>query len=246
MTLLWLLWSPPPTFGDLQRLATHEELLEVSGQFSALVLFLGHGNKGQIADINSTFAKVDGVVERLHSRYGQDRWAAVFGGDPYDSDRPDIAHILKYLKEVHSVTIFAIQSDIVIDWGGVDGYIDYVRYIPTVKVPIANGNGENKTTVHWGGFIDGAPAGPTGIYLGRDFIERPNPILKEVVVVGGGPIALDEVKFAYQNGVHIEYIRTPTRFPKVNGPFGSVDKWFQSLREDDPLVHRCNDLLKNR
>ncbi|MBU0745050.1 MAG: hypothetical protein KKE11_06790 [Gammaproteobacteria bacterium] len=218
------------------ELRSDSELMNTIRHYSAAILFVGNGAKSQYADINSTLSKVDAVVSNLNSLYGEGRWIAVFGGDAYVADKPDIAHIVRYLKEVQGVPVLAVQSDVVVGWGGVDKYIDYVRYIPTVRVPVLDLHGkpvfendEVKTNILWGGFIDGKPAGPTGTYLGDAFINEVNPVIKMVVAIGGGPITLEEIQYAYEHGVDIEYVRSEARYPEVNGLYGPVDSWVGSI-----------------
>ncbi len=94
----------------------------------------------------------------MNSSYGVGGWVAVFGGDNFNAEKPDIAAVMKYLKDRHGISLLAIQSDIVIQWGGVDKHIDYVRYIPTVQLPVLDDqghqvveNGKPKFKTHWGG-----------------------------------------------------------------------------------------------
>ena len=191
------------------------------------------------------------MVAQFDAKYGNGKWVAVFGGDNFNAEKPDIAYAMKYLSEKHSVPVFAIQSDVVIPWGGVDAYVNYVHYVPTVHVPALDvlGNpeldeaGKAKTKIHWGGFIDGKPAGPTGVYLGYQFVGGPKPVLKEVVAIGSGPIGAAEVKYASSLGVPVTYLRTEARFPDVNGPFGSLDQWALEGQTKATPAHPCPDTL---
>jgi hypothetical protein len=237
--------------GDQVVLETDTALKRLMKTYSNGVLFLGHGSKGQFKDLRKVFDDIDRVVERENELYGKGKWLAVFGGDGYNPDSPDIAHVLKYLKERHDIPVLAIQSDVVIGWGGVDKYIDYVRYIPTTSVSVVDEggkpvleNGKMKMRTVWGGFLDGKPAGPTGTYLGPEFLAGKRPFLREVVAFGGGPIALQEAQYAYKNGVPVRYIRTEVRFPEVNGPYGSLENWVNDLQvKGNALKTPCPELL---
>jgi hypothetical protein len=222
----------------IQRTSRQVELKSTNGlmttarKYKAGILFLGHGSKGQFKDVAATLKEIDRTVAELDKQYGKGQWFAVFGGDGFNAEKPDIAHVMKHLKDAHGVPIMAIQSDVVVGWGGVDKYIDYVHYVPTHQIPQFDASGapvmdggKQKTKIHWVGLIDGVPKGPTATYLGAGFVDGANPILKGVVVAGGGPITLDEVRYAHDHGVPVHYIRAESKFPEVNGQYGSVDDW---------------------
>lgn len=228
---LLTLTSGCPAVCQTLKLTTHQELLNTTRNFSATLLFVGHGSKSQFADVPALLAEVDKVVTQLNARYSRGNWLAVFGGDPYNPEKPDIGVVMKHLKD-SDVPVMAIQSDVVIEWGGVDKYIDFVHWVPTATVPETGVDGKPvvvdgqvKVKIVWGGFVDGKPVGPTATYLGADFISGPNPILSGVIAFGGGPIALEELKYASARGVPIKYVRVQTRYPEVNGRYGSVDEW---------------------
>lgn len=67
-------------------------------------------------------------------------------------------------------------------------------------------------------------------------------MLKSVVVIGGGPIALEEVRYAHELKIPIKYIAAQTMFPEANSQFGSVHTWaIESLSE--PSANSCNALF---
>jgi uncharacterized protein with ATP-grasp and redox domains len=198
-----------------------EEMYKELDRYNGAILFLGHGSKSQFKDTKSVLTEVDRVVADLNAEYGEGKWVAVFGGDNYKKENPDIAHVMKYLNDKHHVPVLAIQSDVVTGRGGVDKYIDYVRYIPTMK-------DENGKTI-WGGIREGKPVGPTAVYLGDGFVKGESPRLKKVVSIGGGPITLDETRLAYEKGVPVTYVRAETRFPGGNGVYGALEGWLEGL-----------------
>ena len=231
------------------ELRTTDELLDTTGKFSATFLFLGHGSKSQFADVPAVLAEVDKVVSQLNARYGRGNWLATFGGDSYNAEKPDIGVVMKHLKD-SGVPVMAIQSDVVIGWGGVDKYIDFVHWVPTTKIPEVGADGKPvivdgqvKMKVVWGGFVDGKPAGPTATYLGANFISGPNPVLKGVIAVGGGPLALEEVRYANQRGVPVKYVRAEACYPEVNGQYGSVDEWAKNRPSRGSAGRSCESLF---
>jgi hypothetical protein len=221
------------------ELNSDQELMAKISEYRAVILFLGYGSKSQYKDIQQVLNELDESIMQIDKSYGRGKWIAVFGGDGFKVDKPDIAHVMKHLKYRHGVPLLAIQSDIVKQWGGVDAHIDFVRYVPTVEVPVLGPDGTQiiesgkpKANIFWGGFIDDQPRGPTGTYLGPAFLGGPNSPLKQLVVVGGGPISLSEAKYAYEQGVEVIYHRAEAKYPEINGQFGSVDAWAQaSLRK---------------
>ncbi|MCB0349032.1 MAG: hypothetical protein KDD37_09350 [Bdellovibrionales bacterium] len=224
------------------ELSSNRQLSAIARKYKAVVLFLGHGSKSQFGDIASTLEEVDRKVRELNIDYGHGNWLATFGGDSFNPEKPDISHVMKHLNEA-GVPILAIQSDVVKGWGGVDKYINYVRYVPTTTVPELGSDGKEilvdgkiKTKIIWGGFVNGKAAGPTATYLGAQFTERANPLLKQVVLIGGGPIALEEVQYANRRGIPITYIAAVTKFPEVNGKYGAVDEW---AIKNLPTVNVC-------
>ena len=208
-----------------QIIFTNDDDMYVTlNQFNGVDLFLGHGSKSQFGDLESALKEIDLLADENDRIYGKGQWVAVFGGDGFKEERKDIAHILKHLKVNRGVPILAIQSDKVEkEWGGVDKYIDFVRYVTT------DYELDGKTVI-WGGVRDGVPLGPTATYLGNRFIS----ILKRVVAIGSGPIGLTEVQYAYNQGVPITYIQAITKYPEVNGMFGSLDDWAHSISGSKP------------
>jgi len=237
--------------GAPQVLGSEEELLTTTHKYKGVFLFLGHGSKSQYGNTQATLQEVDAIVQNLNATYGPGNWLAVFGGDSFNADKPDIALVMKHLKTVHHVPIMAIQSDVVIPWGGVDQHIDYVRYVPTHRVPALDAagrpiieQGKPKMNVHWGGLIDGQPRGPSAVYLGQEFIGGSKPVLTGVYALGGGPIALQEAHYAHDKGIPVTYVRLQTRFPEVNGPYGSLDQWALSTGSADSTNANCIRLMR--
>ncbi|MBS2035220.1 hypothetical protein JST97_09535 [bacterium] len=192
-----------------------KDTLRAVDRFRGAVLVLGFGNKGQYKDPAGAKLALDQLADQFDAQYGKGRWLAVFGGDAYKQDAPDVAHLVRHLQEQRAVPALAIQSDKVKEWGGVDKQIDLVHYVPTTLG--ADGK------IVWGGFVEGKPVGPTAAYLGEDFIGGQSPRLKAVVAVGGGEIAGQEAVYARQHGIPVHYVRAEARYEVPGGRFGAID-----------------------
>ncbi|MGZ3722086.1 MAG: hypothetical protein ACXVA9_04090 [Bdellovibrionales bacterium] len=209
-------------------LSSTAETLALVDSYKAVVLFLGHGSKSQFGDIQSVLKNVDEIVGQMNRAFGVGKWIADFGGDSFNPEKPDIGYVMRHLSDLH-IPVLAIQSDVIVGWGGVDKYIDFVQYVPTTYAPELDA--ARKKKVVWGGFVDGKPAGPTAVYLGPDFISGEKPRLKSVVLLGGGPIALEEAQYAHAHNVPVIYVRSEAKFPEINGKYGTVDEWAQTCAE---------------
>jgi len=221
-------WRDPNRVAPAQiELKTKEELQATIKRFTGRVVFVGHGSKSQYGDIFKVTSSVDRMVEKYNKKYGVGQWIAMFGGDSYNEGKPDIAFAMKYLKLKYSIPLFAAQSDVVKEWGGVDKHIDFISWVPTTTVPqvdsagkpIVDDNGKIKTQIVWGGFRNGQAVGPTSVLLatGND------QIATDIVALGGGPVAAEEFHFAQMSmNLPYEYIPLETKFPEVNGIFGTL------------------------
>ena len=216
--------AQPPSKASLRECSTWEDTLKVLDQYAATVLITGFGSKCQYADPAAAQEQLDKFAQGLDQRYGKGRWLAVFGGDPFDQAKPDVAHMTRYLQEKHATPVMAFQNDVVKGWGGVDKQLDFVHYVPTAYEKKQQPDGSSKEVVIWGGFRDGKPQGPTASYLGSDLLSGPQPRLKAMVVIGGGDIAAQEAVYAKQQGVDVHYIKAQAKFPEAGQPYGAVDQ----------------------
>lgn len=198
-----------------KELTSWKDTLATVDRFKASVLVVGFGSKAQYKDPEAAQRELDKIADQFDAEHGKGKWLAVFGGDPYKAEAPDVACMIKYLQDHRSVPVLALQSDKVKEWGGVDPHLDYVHYLPTTTGPDGK--------IVWGGFLDGKPAGPTAGYLGEDFIGGKNPRLKAMVAIGGGEIAGQEAGYARQHGVPLHYIRAEARFDTPGGKYGAID-----------------------
>lgn len=203
---------------------TWGETLKVLDGYAASVLVTGFGSKCQYADPAAVQQQLGNLAKDYDQQYGKGNWIAIFGGDPYTQDKPDVAHMTRFLQQNHGTPVMAIQSDVVKGWGGVDKELDYVHYVPTAYEKKTQPDGSTKDAVIWGGFRDGKPQGPTAGYLGSDLVSGENPRLKAMMVIGGGDISAQEASYAKQQGVKVHYIKAEAKFPEPGKPFGSVDQ----------------------
>merc|ERR1712012_520052 len=87
------------------------------------------------------------------------KWIGIYGGDPWDESRPDVAALVARLKRDFRMPLLAIQADKVEkEWGGVGKHIDYVYYYSTEYM-------DDGRTVAWGGLCGGKPVGTTRVML---------------------------------------------------------------------------------
>jgi hypothetical protein len=154
---LFSFFEPLKASADPAVLNSQQELLNLLSKFKAAILFLGHGSKSQFGNMGNVQVALDATVSRLNAQYGVGGWVAMYGGDGFNPEKPDIGAVMNYLKQAHHIPVLAIQSDVVIGWGGIDKWIDYVRYIPTVQVPALDEagqpiieNGKPKLKTFWG------------------------------------------------------------------------------------------------
>jgi hypothetical protein len=210
-------------FVDKQEvLQDRADLARVLSRYPARVFFAGHGSKSQYGDLDELRKQLDQIAARMNGKYGRGKWLAMFGGDSFNPEKPDIAFAMKYLEDRHGVPLLAVQSDVVKGWGGIDRHVRYVFWVPTAYVPLRDSagqpvieNGKPKMVIVWGGFKDGVAVGPTSVLLDKG-------VATEMVALGGGPIARDEYNYAQSIGLPVSQHRLLTRYPEINGPYGSI------------------------
>jgi S-adenosylmethionine synthetase len=161
--------------------------------------------------------------ESVDGRFGRGRWAACFGGDPFNEAKPDIAVLVQRLQSKHQMKLIAIQADKVQkEWGGVDKHIDVVYYYPTEYL-------EDGKTVAWGGLKGGRPVGTTRILL------EVNPcsgLPLQWIAAGGGDITLNELRAAWDHDISILYIEALARLPQdPSQPCGPCKQYWDSMQD---------------
>lgn len=190
-----------------------------------IVLFIGNGSKNQYnkEDLNKIDIKLNNLIKKFNKN-----WIAVYGGDKYDDENPDIGYIMKKIHE-KGIKTCAIQSDIVLKWNSpIEQYIDLVYYVKTSY--------KDNNDILWGGFHNGELIGPSKIYL-ENFIEK--GILNEIIVIGGGLITKDEIIYAINKGFNPKYIKV-----KVGKKIDNKDEYIQNYGFIEELLK--NDKYKEK
>ncbi len=200
------------------------ELLESLDQYEAGVFIAGFGQRAQFADMNEVLFKVENMVKVLNNTYGEGKWYAVFGGDNYHEDKPDVSHIIKFLKERHQIPIVGVTLDETLKWGGMDEWVDHKVYLPTefgfrlnpdgtkIIEPIT---GTANVRPLWGGFRNGKPVGATAFYLTSELIN-------EAFFFGTGTVGAQEYSYAKSIGIPSNYFRSRAKNPDEYGEFGMI------------------------
>jgi hypothetical protein len=67
--------------------------------YHTFVLLVGYGSKSQLANVDQALVSADLAVKHLNEQFGDGKWVALFGGDPYNTDKPDIAVICKHIQD---------------------------------------------------------------------------------------------------------------------------------------------------
>ena len=181
----------------MQKVFKEKELFIKEIKKYNIVLIVGHGSKNQYKrdKLKELKSCLKNDIKYLNDEYSKN-WIAIYGGDNYNEETPDIGYIINILNK-ENVKTATVQSKYCEEnkWY-VDKYIDFVYYTNTTY------NIDNN--IIWGGFYNGNPAGPTKIYL-EEFINL--GILKKVYAIGGGKISKEEVQYALNNNIDIIYRR---------------------------------------
>ncbi len=214
--------------------------LAVARKYKATVFIAGFGDSGQYKNVEEAERALNVRAIELDRRYGEGNWLAVYGGDTYIKDAPNVSHLLKFLHEKHHTPVLSIRT-----YGNskheVDDFVDYYQETYTmVNVKPQNPSHGDETQIEverfYGGHyrpndpayasLEGELTGPSRIYLSEPFTGGDAPLLKEMIVIGGNSITLEEAKFIQEKKIPITYIKAEAKYPKEGLPFGLVDQWF--------------------
>jgi len=199
-----------------------------------IVLVLGHGAKGQYENAEALELECDLLCDEWIHTYGTlHRVVVVFGGDPFKPGSPCLGQAARFLMD-RGCMVLAIQAKKINDWGGLaedenqnctHAYLYDTDLHLTDKQPIA-----------WAG-IQKTETSTTDRIVGSSRIywsAHLSPFLAEVVCLGGGAIALDDVFLADDLDIPVRY----TRFSKAQnttedagGLYGEVDVHADYLAE---------------
>ena len=153
-------------------------------------LFLGNGPKLQYKDITAVKSELNKTLDRtlnVQENCHQKRWMAIFGGDTFVEEKPDLGTVIFHVKEKYNPILVAVQC-----WAEFDPHVDYVWKYASEK-------NENGRTIY-GGFLNEKPVGGTGIYLGEEMCQ----ILEGVInVQAQGKVGSLELEYAKTKNLKI-------------------------------------------
>ena len=153
-------------------------------------LFLGNGPKLQYKDIKAVKSELNETLDRtlnVQENCHQKRWMAIFGGDTFLEEKPDLGTVIFHVKEKYNPILVAVQC-----WPEFDPHVDFVWKYASEK-------NENGRTIY-GGFLNEKPVGGTGIYLGEEMCQ----ILEGVInVQAQGKVGSLELEYAKTKNLKI-------------------------------------------
>jgi hypothetical protein len=238
-----------PTVRTTEELKLVRDVYDLIGCMGGVLLLVGAGSKGQYANVDETRKHVDIACDLLDKKFGMRKWATIYGGDPLNEAKPDIALIARHIQTKFRSPLIAITSDKVRDeWGGVDKHVDYVHYCSTQL--------DAKGEVVWAGWSeDGGLLGASEIYWSQnEHDDRVRPasscgMINAVMAVGGGMIALQDVQYAVLNKIPVALVKAKAKFPdsvwstacdeeaKRGSDYGPVVDWIESLSERSFMIY---------
>ena len=167
-------------FNDVTKMMSKKNI-------EAAYLFIGNGAKLQYKDMTEVAQKLSFHLDKIQSSHGPGNWLAVYGGDTFVEDSPDLGAVMAFVKKTYQVPLLSVQG-----WSEVDDFVDYVMLYDEEK----DSNGR----IVYGGVSDGKLYGGTKIYLGSEF----SKILGGVINVDArGRIGRAEVTYARDIGLKV-------------------------------------------
>jgi len=233
----------PQTRKDISKFAAEHGI-------KAVYSMIGHGAHNQIKDITTTMTQLEKVlIEPLNKQWGGvGSWCVLYGGDPYQDDRHDIAALVRELR-ILGVWVVAIQcaeyskymlEDPDSNSGALSTRMDYAHVDAAI---IYRTERRRDGKILYGGFDtqthEHNVVGATR-YLLELFGHIPGQasgtqLLKGVICCGGGPISLSEFKEMTRRGYPVFYHPTTVKNPVVDSNltsgfsevnlFGIVNEW---------------------
>jgi len=194
----------------LQELRSKDELLAYMQQFNAVVLFGGHGAAGQFGDLVECDRIVDVVARNLDSLFGAN-WLVLYGGEPYQDGVDTIANPVRRLHKVHGKTVLACQCDFfgkdILGPSSVERYEqleDGALYQYKTRQHLNRRT--QKKEIQFGGYDrKGNLVGASEVWFSDELRNAGFPTCH--VLIGGGPICVDEADFSTKNGIPVFYAR---------------------------------------
>ena len=153
----------------------------------AAYLFIGNGAKLQYKSLDEVKLKLSPILDELQAKHGASKWLAVYGGDSYVKEKPDLGAVMAFVKEKYDIPLVAVQG-----WPQVDDFVDYVLTYEEQR-------DVNGRTIY-GGVVDGKLLGGTNIYLCDEF----QKLLRGVINLDSkGRIGKTEVEYARKIGLNV-------------------------------------------
>ena len=191
-----------------------------------IVYLLGHGAKGMYADVASLESECDALCDEWIEKYDTlHRVVVVFGGDPLNLEKPCLGQAARFLMD-RGCTVLAIQAKKILDWGGLAE--DANRNCTHAHLYDTDQHLTDQQPIAWAGIQKTATATSDRI-VGTSRIcwsAYLFPFVAEVVCLGGGAFALDDVLIADDLDIPVRY----SQFAKAantdddcGGVFGEVD-----------------------
>merc|ERR1712227_600629 len=91
-----------------------------TNKMKAAYLFIGNGQKYQYQDMKEVERKLSIFLDTITNKHGNGSWLAVYGGDSYIPDKPDLGTVMAFVKNKYNVPILSIQG-----WPEIDNFVDY-------------------------------------------------------------------------------------------------------------------------
>ena len=127
------------------------------------------------------------TIDHLDTKHGAGKWLAVYGGDTWVEDKPDLGACMHWVKQVYKPHMVAVQG-----WDECDEFVDFVFKYEAEK--------DDQGRTVYGGVKDGHLVGGTKVYLGEPF----RRVLTGIVNIDArGRVGTQELEFARKVGVEI-------------------------------------------
>eukprot|EP00039_Didymoeca_costata_P011652 m.164713 g.164713 ORF g.164713 m.164713 type:complete len:756 (-) comp15243_c0_seq2:54-2321(-) len=167
--------------------------------YDAIYNFTGHGSSNQIGDFEKMKSSIDTMVKRINEGVSRN-WLAVYGGDPYKKDEPDIGAVMQYLASRHHIHVLAVQrheykNNMFSDMGVCDTTSQQYKHLRAALL-------YETTSKGWGGY-EGTEAiheytkNPKLIGATKVIYDLLDDKISGHISFGGGMIALQEMQVAF-------------------------------------------------
>ena len=156
-------------------------------ELTAAYLFIGNGAKLQYKSMDEVKLKLSPILDQFQAKHGACKWLAVYGGDSYIKEKPDLGAVMAFVREQYDIPLLSVQG-----WPEVDDFVDYVLMYDEER----DMNGRTL----YGGVADGKLFGGTKVYLSKEF----QKLLRGVVNLDAkGRIGKAEVEYAREIGINV-------------------------------------------